>query len=676
MNVNELLKKIPFAHSLDFLFTCSRLDMKFCTLRMQWWVSFLLLIIGSEASPNILLVVVDDVGFSDVGYNGGFIPTPSLDALAYRGVILENYYTHPVCTPSRAALMTGRYAHKVGLPGPLLGSSPFGLPETVSTLGEELQARGYATHLVGKWHLGFSKWSMTPPQRGFDTFLGIYGACVGHYTKYMWNFYDLRRGHAGFYDDTKTHSTPFLAEEAIRLIEEHGNAKRNGEGKPFFMFLSFLAAHAPLQAEPQHLEKCQHLHTKTRQKYCALVVGLDEAMANVTQTLREQGLEDTVIIFTTDNGGMPHEGGSPFPFRGTKLSAFEGGARGPAFVTAPDGYLGMRNYRYKGLFHIVDWFPTILYLADTEIHDVQNSSSYTPNVLKTLHGHCINTEDLDGVNMWPAIATNGTSPRTEAVITMDPYEKEYAIRVGDWKLILGDPHDAEWYDEPTHWTVPNATLIDKIIELAEDVAVYLQGEDKGYFWREILNHFRIRANRFLGRHTGPSESWTSTPLPEGTFLFNLAEDPRETKNLFDTRPDIVKKLKSRLEDLKKDMLTKRDWRRSVYRALINGTEAADPRYPDKMFIGPWLSEDVDLMQVETFDVYEVLIWRLRKLLRRSVIATIFVLIFIPGVIWRYWISKRKSDDTSKHASPSGENRSIGNEIHPIAARSRRTSTVR
>jgi hypothetical protein len=271
-------------------------------------------------------------------------------------------------------------------------------------------------------------------------------------------------------------------------------------------------------------------------------------------------------------------------------------------------------------------------------------------VLKTLHGHWVNEDQLDGVNMWQAIATNGSSPRNDVVVTLDPYEKEYAIRVGDWKLILGDPHDSEWYDEPTRWTVPNATIVDKIIEFAEEAAVFINGEDKGYFWREILNHWRIRASRFLGTHTGPLESWTTTPLPEGSFLFNLADDPRETKNLYDKRPDMVEKLKTRLEELKKGMLLKKDWRRTDIRAIINGTQAADPRYPDKMFIGPWLSEDVDLQKVETFDVYEVLIWRLRKFLRRSLIVTLLLFVLIPGVIWRYWI-RRNTDAVSSHSSP-------------------------
>jgi arylsulfatase A-like enzyme len=595
----------------------------------------------SEARKlNFVVIVGDDMGWSDVGFNGGGIPTPTLDSLAHSGVILDNYYTHPVCTPSRAALMTGRYASNAGLPGPLLGSSPFGLPESMSTLAEELHSRGYATHMVGKWHLGFAKWSMTPLQRGFDTFFGCYGGAAGHYSKYLFAFYDLRKGPVGYFDASRTHSTTLFANEAIQRIHEHGALKRSGHDKPFFLYLPFLAAHAPLQADPHHVAKCAHLPTERRQKFCALVAGMDEAVANITKALKEEDMEDTVIIFTTDNGGMPHEGGSPYPFRGTKLSAFEGGARGPAFVTGPSDLFSVRSYRYKGLFHIADWFSTILYLSDTE---GKGSPDYTPKMLKRLRGQIVNTEPIDGLNMWHAISTNGTSPREEAVITIDPYIKEYAIRIGRWKLILGHPHDGEWYGaEATSPAVPNPTILDYLVEFAEDAVVKILGEDAGYFYREVLNHFRIRANTFAGLHLGPRESQSATPLPEGTFLFDLEVDPQETKNLYDERPDIVQRLKQRLQDLEKKAPTlQADWRRADFRALESG-QAADPRFPDKLFIGPWVSEASDVFEVETQDVYFLLLARIRKFLRRSLVVIVLAGVVLPALVWRYWKSRKSA----------------------------------
>jgi hypothetical protein len=448
----------------------------------------------------------------------------------------------------------------------------------------------------------------------------------------------------------------------LELIQQHclqmkqlvvfaSTASRKGLVKRnlFFIYLPFLAAHAPLQADPHHVEKCAHLQTERRQKFCALVVGLDEAVRNITKTLEEEDLQDTVVIFTTDNGGMPHEGGSPYPFRGTKLSPFEGGARGPAFVTGPQELFPMRNYRYKGLVHIADWFSTILYLSDTEGNPSQGSPNYVPKMLKRLRGRIVNTEPIDGLNMWHAFATNGTSPREEAVITIDPYINEYAIRIGRWKLILGHPHDGEWYEaEAKSPATPNPNLLDYVVEIAEDLSMKILGEDKGYFYREVLNHLRIRVNTFMGSHLGPLESQSVTPLPEGKFLFDLEADPRETKNLYDERPDIVQRLKSRLEEIKKQAPTlQADWRRADFRALENGLPA-DPRYPDKLFIGPWVSEGSDVTEVETQDVYFLLLGRIRKFVRRSLVLAVLVGVVLPALLWRFYVSRRqaKSPKTS------------------------------
>jgi hypothetical protein len=328
----------------------------------------------------------------------------------------------------------------------------------------------------------------------------------------------------------------------------------------------------------------------------------------------------------------------------------------------------MRNYRYKGLVHIADWFSTILYLSDTAGNSsIQGSPNYVPKMLKRLRGRIVNTEPIDGLNMWHAISTNGTSPREEAVITIDPYIKEYAIRVGRWKLILGHPHDGEWYEaEPKSPTAPNPTILDYVVEFAEDLVMKILGEDKGYFYREILNHFRIRANTFLGSHLGPPESQSATPLPEGSFLFDIEADPRETKNLYDERPDIVQRLKERLEEIEKKAPTLQgDWRRADFRALDNG-QPADPRYPDKLFIGPWVSEASDVSELETQDVYFILLARMRKFVRRALVLAVLVGVVLPVLLWRYCISRREAK--SKNSSSNDVKPEMAENIqkrHPI-----------
>jgi len=599
---------------------------------------------SSKSSPNVLLIVVDDVGNSDMGFSAGNMPTPYLDSLARRGVILDNYYTHPVCTPSRAALLTGRYSHSVGLVGPLLGTSLCSLPNDTSSLAEELRARGYATHLVGKWHLGHSKWSSTPLERGFDTHFGIYGAATDHYEKFVWSYYDFRRQRAGFFDESKTHSSKLLENETVSILRHHAHFNSK---QPFFLMLSFLAAHAPLQADPDHLLACSHIpHTK-RRMFCGLIQSIEMSTKRVMTELEQLGFADnTLIVFTTDNGGMPHEGGLPYPFRGTKLSTFEGGARGPAFMVAPKGWLNRTGYRYKGLMHIADWFPTILHLVDNQPHlrhkdagdsflsaDGDHKKHFSPIAQPRLIGARVEngvSYELDGYNLWDALSNNAPSPRHDVVISIDVFMNEASFRGGKWKIIMGDPHDGAWYKEPKKWVVENPSVFDRFFERFERFVMYIRGATTAYVLQEAINEIRISANQKFGFHHGPPESRSATPMPNGTWLFDIEADPEERINLYDKYPEIAESLIQRVNEIKLSLPTQCNWHLSDMKGLKKGNLPADPRWPNKLFQSPWVEEGVDERFIQTRDVFQLLKARARQVLFVSFIT---VLIVPPLLIW-------------------------------------------
>eukprot|EP00808_Paulinella_micropora_P001964 g82167.t1 len=561
--------------------------------------------------PHILMIVADDLGYSDVGYHGSPIPTPTLDALSAEGVRLENYYLHPTCTPSRAALMTGRYAHKMGLSGPLIGSSDCGLPNDTSTIANELKIRGYSTHMVGKWHLGHAKWKYTPTERGFDTFYGIYNGGHSHYTKFVWDGYDLRRNRDPIVDDELLHSTKLFTREVIDILDRHTlqNAVAVREGHradPLFIYLSYTAVHAPLLSEPEWLAKCAHIPSQTRRTYCGMVVGLDEGVRNVTQHLRRLGMwDDTVLVFTSDNGGMPHAGGLNYPFRGAKTSTWEGGSRVPAFVHGAKNYLKRTNMSYEGLMHIADWMPTLLYLVDREqpfLPDDPPPSSpvqYVPEIAHFLNGKPVNEYALDGRNMWEAISWHAPSPREDAVITIDLAANETAYRWHQWKIILGSSHDGLWYVEPDPWVVPNPNWLDKITELAELGVMNRLGEEKYYFYREILEGFRKKLSKALGMHRPPPEASS----PNEAYLFDLSVDPYERRNLYHWQPEIAammhRKLRAIMQEVPKDFC---DWR-------LTDPFHTHEEFQGKQFHAPWLDDDIDISTRKTVNVHD---WGMKR----------------------------------------------------------------
>jgi arylsulfatase A-like enzyme len=364
--------------------------------------------------PNILLILADDVGYGDVGFQGcRDIPTPHIDAIAARGARFTNgYVTAPVCSPSRAGLITGRYQGRFGHefnPGPPQPTdlAEGGLPLTESTLAEALKAAGYATAIIGKWHLGESK-EFWPRQRGFDEFYGFLGANHPYFPG---------EGSAILRNDKKTVAPPHLTrafgDEAAQFIARQTD-------KPFFLYLAFNAAHTPLQPDKEHLARFAHIADKRRRAFAGLVSGMDDAVGQALDALKVAGKEDnTIIIFLSDNGGPQHANGSSnAPLRGDKLTLWEGGIRIPFAI------------QWAGKVAAGSTFDKPVTSLDAVATAVAAAGAAD--------------RPLDGVNLLPYLA-NSTKEAPHKTLYWR-FGTQHAVRQGNFKLLQFEKGPSQLYD--------------------------------------------------------------------------------------------------------------------------------------------------------------------------------------------------------------------------------------
>lgn len=365
--------------------------------------------------PNIVFILADDLGWKDVGYHGSDIMTPSLDKLANEGAKLEQHYAMPMCTPTRAALMTGRYPMRYGLQiGVIPGAGTYSLPMDEYLLPQMLKEAGYKTYMSGKWHLGHAKKEFYPNNRGFDSF---YGATVGeidHFTHSAHGVDDWYRNNDPIKEEGFDNS--LFGTEAVKLVEAHDPKD------PMFLYLAFTAPHTPFQAPQEYLDRYPSIADKNRKTYAAMISVMDDEVAKVVSALEKKGMRDnTLIVFSSDNGGVRSslfsgdtkvEGGLPAsngPYRDGKGTTYEGGTRVAAFANWP-GHIkaGVVNQP----MHMVDWYPTFAKLAGV------NPSKSKP---------------LDGTDVWTTVSQGSPSPRKEMLYNIDPMGG--ALRSGDWKLV-------------------------------------------------------------------------------------------------------------------------------------------------------------------------------------------------------------------------------------------------
>lgn len=363
--------------------------------------------------PNIVILLADDLGYADVGFHGcKDIPTPNIDALAKKGVRFSSgYVSGPYCSPTRAGMLTGRYQQRFGHEfNP--GGGEQGLPVREVTLADRLRALGYATALIGKWHLG-SPAKMHPQARGFQDFFGFLGGAHS-YTSGA----GILRGKEE--SGEKTYLTDALAREATSFIDK--NAR-----DPFFLYLAFNAVHTPLEATDTYLQRFPKIDNKTRRTYAAMLSAMDDAIGKVLAKLQEKGLEeDTLIFFCSDNGGPTMvgttiNGSINFPLRGSKRQLLEGGVRVP-FVVAWKGKLPAGTV-YDHPIIALDILPTSLAAAGKEVAADQK---------------------IDGVNLLPYLqGKNGQAPHE---MLYWRFGTQLALRKGDWKMVQYDATGLHLYN--------------------------------------------------------------------------------------------------------------------------------------------------------------------------------------------------------------------------------------
>jgi arylsulfatase A-like enzyme len=357
------------------------------------------------AQPNIVFILADDLGYADAGYHGGGIQMPHLDRLAAAGAKLESFYGMPVCTPSRSALMTGRYPIRYGRQYNVLRpNSKVGLSLDEKLLPQLLQEAGYATSQIGKWHLGDFDAVYWPTRRGFDHSYGVRLDQHRQYQHLITTEDALQRDEQPVKDTGSL--TDLLSREAVRTIEQRDKKK------PLFLYLAYHAPHTPLECPPEYAKPYEHLGPQ-RSLYAGMIAELDEGIGRVVAAVEKEGLrENTLFIFASDNGGLTSKvaAASNAPLRDGKGSLYEGGVRVTAFATW-DGHIPAGTVRNQPL-HMVDWLPTLAKLtgASTE-----------------------STKPLDGRDMWPVLTEGKASPHD--LLLLNTVGREGAVRAGDWKLV-------------------------------------------------------------------------------------------------------------------------------------------------------------------------------------------------------------------------------------------------
>ncbi len=353
--------------------------------------------------PNIIFMMADDLGWGDVGFHGSRIATPNLDKLAERSTQLDQFYVQPVCSPTRGALMTGRYPIRLGLQcGVVRPWAEHGLPLDERTLAQALKEAGYETGIVGKWHLGHLSKDYLPTSRGFDHQYGHYNGALDYFTHDRDGGHDWHRDDKPNYDEG--YATDLLGQEAVRLIEE-----RDPE-KPLFLYVPFNAVHTPIQAPQDLIDTVEGFKNTDRREYAAMTMSMDAAIGKIVAAA-DQHLprENTLIIFTSDNGGVLKYG-SNGDLRSSKTKLYEGGVRVPTLI-AWEGKVKAGGMVEEPM-HIVDMYPTLINLGSGSLEQ---------------------EKPLDGKDVWATITQGAATPHETILLNVTPFSG--ALRMGDWKIV-------------------------------------------------------------------------------------------------------------------------------------------------------------------------------------------------------------------------------------------------
>ena len=384
---------------------------------------------SQNTPPNLIVIMTDDQGYADVGFNGcEDIPTPNIDAIANNGVkFTRGYVTYPVCGPSRAGFLTGRYQGRFGFsdnPSINPNDPSAGLPVEEETIAEVLKKSNYNNAVIGKWHMGTHP-RFHPLERGFDYFFGFLSGGHNYFpeklnindlseVKRKWQWYATKIKENRTVVEIEDYLTDELSQSAVKYIE-----KQVSNDQHFMLYLAYNAPHTPLQATPKYLSRFDHIKDPKRKTYAAMVSAVDDGVGQILKTLKKSGIEEnTIVVFLSDNGGAKNNGSDNRPLRGRKSDLFEGGIRVPFAMqwkgTIPAGMTYEKNVSS------LDIMATIV---------AQNKISIDKK------------RTLDGVNLIPFLNGENDSEPHDYLFWRKIKYNAMAVMIGDQKLIKNKRND-------------------------------------------------------------------------------------------------------------------------------------------------------------------------------------------------------------------------------------------
>ena len=396
------------------------------------------LAVGSK--PNIVLVLVDDLEWANVGYHDSSssldVDTPNIDELVRQGLELDQHYTYSACSPSRCSLLSGRLPihvndrnRNIALHNPSDPISGFaGIPRHMTTLGTKMKQGGYSTHVVGKWNVGMATSNHTPEGRGFDSSLIYFSSSNDYYTqkqgqcngKAIVDLWDS--GSPAWQLSGTGYEESIFRDRILEIVDKHSTSN------PLFLYYAPHIVHTPLQVPASYLTRFDHITNDDRKHYLAMVKFFDDVMGDLVNALKARGMwSNTLLVLSSDNGGYL-SGANNYPLKGTKGSDWQGGVRVNAFVSGEFLPSTMHGQKTEGYIHLADWYATFCGLAGVDPTDQLAASVGLP--------------EIDSLNMWPLISgQNSTSPRTDIAISLN------TLISGDYKILTGTVAQAGWTEQ-------------------------------------------------------------------------------------------------------------------------------------------------------------------------------------------------------------------------------------
>ena len=533
--------------------------------------------INAATPKHIVFLLIDDYGFGDASYkksmyNGTYPPpTPNIDKLAFAGLRLESHYVNKLCSPTRTALLSGRYAYTNGMDdGVIIDGQNIDLPLNLRTVADRLsEDGGWKTSAYGKWDAGMTTWGSTPTCRGFDHYSGFYSAASDYFTHMVGPGYDYHDDYQCDDAASEMYTTHRVTTAVQNWIQS--TMKKNASAQTF-AYVAHEAVHGPLEVPLSYVEgPCEELIPVShpmRRIYCGMVRAMDESIGNITKTYQRLGIfNETLFILTGDNGGMPSAGGNNYPLRGNKATTFEGGVRSIAFISGAGIHESLLGQISHEIMHVTDWLPTIVQgIAGLSLMD-NTTGRLCPTCTRPV-------VPLDGINQWTMFSTlNFTSNRNEVLLDLQTIKSNPstskgavtnipgsgAIRIGPWKLLHG--HQSV-LASPNH---PSTCMLRGPLQEGEvkySPIPVLKNET--YPWCPLGWTPPPRNDGMYEQPQSPPDSITwggncklgtlpcETPPNSGylagqTMLFNVVDDMEERHNVVDKYPNVVQRLLKRLQ---------------------------------------------------------------------------------------------------------------------------------